>query len=311
MTDASVASGARIADYWLHEEVPARNTELAYRASHRVLPRRAHVAILAPAFVGCRPAEVQLMREACVLETLHHCGVPRVFECGVLDHRPWVASECIVGTTIEEAAAERPLPIPEALAVIRDAAAVLAHAHRRGVVHRDLTPSTIVRTTDRGLPICVTGWGEASMHGSTLPRPDNPGARFYRAPELTDGDRGGHCDPAMDVFALGAVIFEAATLVLPEPVQRFPGVPAALHQLLARMLARSPGDRPTAQAVHDEASRLAELFTGSDAGIEEVEVELVDISRTQAPTQALGWMPDCIVTLAGETLGSQPRRRGP
>ena len=83
MTHASGTAGARIADYWLHEELPARSTEIAYRATHRVLPRRARLAIVSPACVGGRSAEVQLMREACVLETLHHPGMPRVFECGV------------------------------------------------------------------------------------------------------------------------------------------------------------------------------------------------------------------------------------
>src|SRR5205085_1569563 len=95
------AEGVRIGDYWIDEEVPARSSEVAYRTTHRVLPRSARVAILSPALVGCRPAEIQLMREACILEALHHSGVPRVFECGVLDRRPWIATQFIDGTTIE------------------------------------------------------------------------------------------------------------------------------------------------------------------------------------------------------------------
>lgn len=275
MRHATRTRGPRIADYCLHEQVRARASEIAYRATHRVLPRIARVTILNPAFVGFLPAEVQLMREAWVLETLHHAGVPRVYECGVLDRRPWVASEHVAGTSIEDAAARRPLPINEALAVIRDAAAILAHAHRRGVVHRDLRPRAILRTAQRAFPVCITEWGDAAIHDAALPRSDDPAARFYRAPELIDGETGG---AAADVFALGAVMFEAATLVLPEPVQKFPGVPVAFHQLLASMLARCPDERPTAEAVHDDAARLAELYSETDATIEEVEVELVDIS---------------------------------
>ena len=308
MTNAVGTPGARIADYWLHEELPARSTEVAYRATHRLLPRRARVAILSPAFIGFRHAEVQLMREACVLETLHHSGVPRVFECGVFERRPWVASEHITGTSIEEAAAERPLPISDALAVVRDAAAILAHVHHRGVVHRDITPRSIVRTSERGFPVCITDWGDASIRDSAPPRPDDPGARFYRAPELANDDRGGA--PA-DVFALGAVMFEAATLVLPEPVQKFPGVPAAFHQLLASMLAQAPADRPTAAVVHAEAARLAEPHSEADAAIEEVEVELVDISRTQTPP-TLDWIPpERMASAWGQTEDTQRRRKQP
>jgi eukaryotic-like serine/threonine-protein kinase len=302
---SSGVPGVRIADYLLHDELPARSTEIAYRATHRVLPRSARIAILKPEHVGVRTAEIQLMREACVVETLHHVGVPRVYECGVLDRRPWVASEQITGTTIEDAAARRPLAPGEAIAVIRDAAAILAHAHRRGVVHCDITPRSILRTPQRGFPVAITDWGNAAIYGTALPRSDDPAARFYRAPEATAGDRGAS---AADVFALGAVMYEAATLVLPEPVQKFPGMPPALHQLLARMLARSAADRPTADAVQAEAARLAELYSDADAAIEEVEVELVDISRAQGATHNLGWMPPDRVPRASQTMAT-PRRR--
>jgi serine/threonine protein kinase len=297
--------GSRIADYWLHEPLPARRTEVAYRATHRVLPRAARVAILKPEHVGVRPAEIQLMREACVVETLHHAGVPRVYECGVLDRRPWVATEQITGTSIEEAAARRPLSTGDAIAVVRDASAILSHAHRRGVIHSDITPRSIVRTPQRSFPVCLIDWGNAAIYGTALPRSDDPAARFYRAPEVTGGDRGGS---AADVFALGAAMFEAATLVLPQPVEKFPGMPPAFHQLLARMLAPAAEDRPTADAVHAEAARLAELFSDADAAIEEVEVELVDISRVQGGMCNLGWMPPERVPRASQTMAT-PRRR--
>lgn len=302
---SSGVPGIRIADYLLHEQLPARATEVAYRATHRVLPRTARVAILKPEHVGVRHAEIQLMREACVVETLHHAGVPRVYECGVIDRRPWVATEQITGASIEQAAARRPLSTGDAITVVRDAAAILAHAHRRGVIHSDLTPRSILRTAQRGFPVCIIDWGGAAIYGTALPRSDDPTARFYRAPEVTGGDRGGS---SADVFALGAVMFEAATLALPEPVQRFPGMPPAFHQLLARMLARAADERPTADAVHAEAARLAELFSDGDAAIEEVEVELVDISRAQGGMHNLGWIPPERVPRASQTMAT-PRRR--
>jgi serine/threonine protein kinase len=299
------AAGVCIADYWLHEQLPARATEVAYRATHRVLPRAARVAILKPENVGVRHAEIQLMREACVVETLHHPGVPRVYECGVLDRRPWVATEQILGTSLEAVAARRPLSTGDAIAVVRDAAAILAHAHRRGVIHSDITPRSILLTGERGFPVCIVDWGSAAIYGTALPRSGDPTARFYHAPEVVGGDRG---SAAADVFALGAVMFEAATLVLPEPIKKFPGMPPALHQLLVRMLATAADDRPTADAVHAEAARLAELCNDGDAAIEEVEVELVDISRAQAGMHNLGWMPPERVPRASQTMAT-PRRR--
>jgi len=302
------ASEARIAEYVIQAEIAARSTELAYRTTHRVLPRCARVAILNPAFVGVRLAEVQLMREACILETLHHSGVPRVFECGELAHRPWIATEYVDGTSIEAAVAKRPLPIGDALAILRDAAEVLAHVHSRGVVHRNLTPSAIVRTPARGFPICITEWGDAALDETAIPQVIDPAARSYRAPELaTDGGVDGHAD----VFALGAIMFEATTLALPDPVRKLPGVPGAAYRLLEGMLSRNPDDRPTAQGVCAEASRLAEVFADGDAAIEEVEVELVDISQCPMQMSRLGWMPpDLRSSFRGQTLRMR-RRRAP
>jgi serine/threonine-protein kinase len=232
-----------------------------------------------------------------------------VFECGLLERRPWIATEFIDGMSIERAASDRPLAIGDALAVVRDAALVLAHAHNRGVVHRTITPRAIVRTPGRSFPVCITEWGDASINDNAIPHVVDPAARFYRAPELVADGCG---DGRADVFALGAVMFEAATLVLPEPIQKFPGMPVAFHQLLASMLTRVPEDRPSAAAVFEEAARLAEMFTDAEGPIEEVEVELVDISRNPPPMPSLGWMPAApLERFKGEAIGTVRRRRQP
>lgn len=295
----------QIAEYVIEGELPARNTERAYRASHRVLPRCARVVILHPDFVGVRKAELTLMREACMLEALHHAGVPRVFECGVVERRPWSATELVVGTTLERITAVRPLGIGQALAVLRDAAAILAHVHQRGVVHRNLTPKALLQTPERGFPLCITSWGDAASTDSVAPPVADRDAKFYRAPELSSVRA---ADPSADLFALGAVMYEAATLVLPEPVEKFPGIPAPFHALLAGMLSRFPTERPTAAEVHAEASRLLEVYgDGEGDGVEEVDVELIDISRVPA---RMGWMPPArIAPLQDSALGTLRRRR--
>ena len=276
-----------------------------YEARSRANGRRVAFKVLDAAM-----DPVRFEREARVLASIDHPAIVRYVAHGTRDGKSWLATEWLEGEDLATRMEKRWLELDEILGIARAACGALAYLHAHGIVHRDVKPANIFLAgpTPR---VRLLDFGIARDHSlSPLTAAHSiMGTPQYMPPEQAIDAR--KADARADVFALGAVIFEAATLVLPEPVQRFPGVPAALHQLLARMLAPSPGDRPTAQAVHDEASRLAELFTGSDAGIEEVEVELVDISRTQSPTQALGWMPDCIVTLAGETLGTQPRRRGP
>ena len=83
--------GARIGDYVVEREVAYEAAAIVYFATHVVLPRQAHVKVSHP---GLRPAAVQLLREACILEALSHPGAPRVYECGVLaDRRPWSSIE--------------------------------------------------------------------------------------------------------------------------------------------------------------------------------------------------------------------------
>jgi hypothetical protein len=112
-------------------------------------------------------------------------------------------------------------------------------------------------------------------------------------------------------------MYEAATLVLPDPPSKFPGVPLAFHRLLAAMLSRHVDDRPTSDVVLAEATQLAEDLTDGDGAIEEVEVELVDISRHgPSPMASMGWIPPKsaatpIASLRRPATGTMRRRKLP
>src|SRR5688500_2653155 len=91
-------AGARLGDYVIERGLAAKPGFVAWSARHALLPRRARISTVHPAFAGAQAIASQLTREACILEVLRHAGVPRVFECGQLpDGRPWVACELIEG----------------------------------------------------------------------------------------------------------------------------------------------------------------------------------------------------------------------
>lgn len=256
--------GTRIGDYVIESELSATTMQIAYAAAHVLLPRRARITISA----ASRDAAMPLMREACVLEALQHPGVPRVFECGVVGRRPWIATELVDGTTVADAL-ERGVMGAEAVAtLIRDVAEILAHAHRRGVIHRNLSPELLVRgTSRRHAPVCILGWHHA------------------RCGEPVDGSE--------DIRALGVIAYRALTLDEPtlSAAEMCPGVPLALTRLIDRLLAADPARRPTAAQLHADALRVLELIElpliedgDGDLDIEQVEVDLVDISATPTPT---------------------------
>jgi len=169
------------------------------------------------------------------------------------------------------------LPIPDALALLREVSAALAHAHEHGVVHRSLGPHNVflsageVRVADLGIA--------TALSVSTLGRCGGPawrdltlGPPAYRAPEESAGS------PA-DLYSFGCLAYEilsgqapfpgrsaAALLVahageVPESIERRrPEVPPALATLVTACLAKRPGERPRS------ASEVAREIEGLAAG---------------------------------------------
>ena len=176
-------TATRIGDYQLTRSLPATCAGvLEFEGTHILLPRKARVRI------ACHDdAAAQLIREACVLESLRDPGVPRIYECGLREGRPWIASEMLDGPSLAEAIRDRAMSPAELLVVVRDVAEVLHHGHTRGVVHGRLGPASIVRHAGG---LVVDGWGAA--------RPD--------------------ADPRDDVAALGKLIALALSPPMSRPI---------------------------------------------------------------------------------------------
>jgi serine/threonine protein kinase len=238
----------RIGNYALEHELTSDGPLALHVATHAVLPRRALLKIVQPHAVGLRPVSVQLMREGCILEALHHPGVPRVFECGMTaDRRPWLATELVPGETLAVELRPPNFSVEEVCELVADIAEILAHAHARGVVHRNIRPAAIVRNVDRSFPVCIVDWADARTLDSELPGvvSDQPA---YRAPELAQSE---DPDGKADVFALGVIAYEALTGQLPSLAlaRRAPNIPGRLAVLVDQMLASEPASRSTAAEV--------------------------------------------------------------
>ncbi len=233
----------RIGDYRITGELVTEETGAVYLADHIVLPRRAALKVMHSGSAWLRSIAIQMLREACLLEALSHPGIPRVYECGVLpDRRPWTAFELIEGTTVADAMRSGPLSVVELVAMLRDVADLLHHAHGRGVVHRQLLANAIVRTPDRVVGYAVTHWDHA-LTLDTQVRVD--------------------LDTRDDVFALGVIAFRALTNTMPDvrsTAEVFPGAPAELASLIDQMLATEPVARPTSAEVRDRACWLADTL---------------------------------------------------
>ncbi len=247
-----------------------------FRARHLVEDRVVALKVLREDQLRQERATDRMMREAAILATVSHGGIPKFFECGLLaDGRPWIAMELIQGTSLSLRMAEGAMHHDVVLELVAAVAGVLAAAHERGVTHRDLKPDNILLTpTDATYPLRVIDWGIAHhMDGARYTHHDETiGTPTYMAPEQA---RGGPVDGYSDIYGLGVVAYHALTgrppfvggssveilvqhLNRPAPAlaPRCPDAPFGLVELVERMLAKKYDERPSAADVQTALGTL-------------------------------------------------------
>ena len=183
---------------------------------------------------GDRDAADRAQREALAAARLSHPAVVTLYEAGADDESHYLISEVVRGRTLGELIAAGALSDRDIARIGLAVAGALAHAHERGVIHRDVKPQNVIVPDEPEGPLAVaklTDFGVARLAGDEpLTRTgDVVGTLAYMAPEQAEGRRVGR---EADVYALGLVLYEA--LAGTHPV-RGPG-PAATARRLGAVL---------------------------------------------------------------------------
>lgn len=287
--ESSFRIGDLIGAYRVDGVVGAGGMGAVYRAIHALTGRVVAVKVMREDQLTQERAIDRMMREASILASVEHVGLPTFYECGILeDGRPWIAMELVEGHSLSVRMHHGPLHADAVIGFVGAVAEVLAAAHDRGVTHRDLKPDNILLTpTDRRFRVRVIDWGIAHhLAGARFTNMNEAiGTPTYMAPEQA---RGGPTDGHCDVYGLGIVAYQALTgrapfvghssveiLVqhlnkpVPALAPRCPDAPYGLVELVEQMLVKRYEERPTAVEVAHALRTLVARRSGRQAAIED------------------------------------------
>ncbi|MFE2165759.1 serine/threonine-protein kinase [Streptomyces sp. NPDC059447] len=259
--------GKQIAGYLVESEIGRGGMAVVYRARDLRLDRTVALKLLAPQLAGNDTFRKRFVHESQVAAAIDHPHIVPVFEAGETEGLLYIAMRFVAGQDLR-AMLDRtgPLPVGTAARITGQVASALDAAHDHGLVHRDVKPANIlvaagtdsehpehVYLTDFGLTkksLSLTGFTTAGQFVGTLD---------YVAPEQIWGKP---VDGRCDVYSLGCVVYEALAgtppfrrdddMALlwahqydpPPPLgSHRPGLPAAVDEVLAKALAKSPEDR--------------------------------------------------------------------
>jgi serine/threonine protein kinase len=150
-------------------------------------------------------------REAEAVARLQHANVVQVYEVGEADGRPYLALEYIDGPSLARQLGAVPLPPRQAAAITVTLSRAVQAAHEGGVIHRDLKPANVLLTS-KGMPK-VSDFGLAKQLDGDQGQTQSGaivGTPSYVAPEQALG-KVREVGPAVDVYALGAILYEMLT----------------------------------------------------------------------------------------------------
>ncbi|MHC4187767.1 MAG: serine/threonine-protein kinase, partial [Planctomycetota bacterium] len=207
---------------------------------------------------------LQFLREARAAARLEHPNVVRIYEINQHDGWWYIAMEMLEGKNLRTIVkATGPLDQPRACTLIADASNALAAAHELGIIHRDIKPTNLMLTRS----------GRCKLTDFGLVRLDDPNDPFdftdkavgspqFMPPEMINRE---NQTPAIDIYSLGATLYYALTAKppytgkdieeilkkhinqpVPDLAAKLPESSPSLVELIKRMMAKDPEDRPSA-----------------------------------------------------------------
>jgi hypothetical protein len=288
------------------ERVGSGGMGVVYRAFDERLQRQVAVKEIAGADAR------RILREAQAAARLNHPGIVTLYELGSDEGRALLVSELVDGATLAELAERGDLSDREVAGFGADVCDALAHAHARGVIHRDVKPQNVIVQVDAGAGrrAKLMDFGVASLTGAAALTATGEvvGTLAYMAPEQAEGEPVG--EPA-DVYSLALSLYEcwagANPVARETPAQTAreigsslpalrdyrPELPGQLASCIDSCLDPEPERRPSLIELRRELERglpaLDDAGAVPDPGTEEHDVQHPGLLRVAQLLALCGW----------------------
>jgi serine/threonine protein kinase len=262
-----LTTGSQIASYQLVEQIGRGGMAVVYRARDIRLDRWVALKVLAPDLARDQTFRQRFIRESRAAAAVDHPNIIPIFEAGEADGVLFIAMRYVAGpdvrSLIDQAGA---LPTARAIGLVTQVASALDAAHAHGLVHRDVKPANMllnhrsetgpadhVYLSDFGVSKQSEATSNLTVTGQLV------GTLDYLAPEQVEG---GPVDGRADVYSLACAAFEmlsgtppfkrdqglavlwAQLSAAPPALTNWrPDLPPAIDQVIAKALAKAPGDR--------------------------------------------------------------------
>ena len=252
--------GTRFGPYELQSVIGVGGMGEVFRAYDTTRERMVAIKLLRPEMAADPSFQERFRRESRIAARLQEPHVIPVHDFGEIDGVLFIDMRLVEGASLKDVVRfHGPLQPRRAVAIIKQVASALDAAHANALVHRDIKPENVLLTPDDFAYLVdfgiAHGGGEATVTSTGLV----VGSCAYMAPERFSGERGG---PASDVYSLACLLYETLTgrapfeaadvrqvmsahmfSAPPRPSIMRRGINRALDDVVARGMAKAPGDR--------------------------------------------------------------------
>jgi tetratricopeptide (TPR) repeat protein len=244
--------GQTISHYQIVSQLGAGGMGVVYKARDLRLPRNVALKFLPPYLSADENAKKRFIHEAEATSALDHphiCAIHEIDETD--DGQVFIVMPCYEGQTLQQKMEGGPVPVDEALEIVRQVGSGLSKAHSKGILHRDIKPANVFMTEDGHAKILDFGLAKLAGQTKVTKSGSTVGTISYMSPEQA---RGGELDARSDVYSLGALSYEMLAGKPPFQGDHEAAVMYSIMNMDPEPLSESRDDLPAGvQAVVDRA----------------------------------------------------------